>query len=146
SAYVRELALKRLRYLPAASRPFLYKGVKDADPRVRAGTAYSLVYLPNRKVVMGDISPNPPPRPPDEEKTIAHLMIPLIKDEDLQVRKAAYFCLFSYWLEDEETQQVVSALEEAPVETDKDARDLAERLLRWMKQRKPPRNRHVDEE
>src|SRR5439155_20632533 len=96
-AYVRELALKKLRYLPAGGRPFLYKGIEDADPPIRAGTAYSLVYLPNRKLFMGGIPPNPPPRPPDEEKTIAHLMIPLIKDEDLEVRKAAYFCLFSYW-------------------------------------------------
>lgn len=85
---------------------------------------------------------DPPPRPPVEEKTVAHLMIPLMKDEDLEVRKAAYYCLFSYWLEDEETQQVVSALEEAPAETDKHARDLSERLLRWMKQRKPPRDRY----
>src|SRR5438093_469085 len=30
-AYVRELALKKLRYLPAGGRPFLYKGVEDAD-------------------------------------------------------------------------------------------------------------------
>jgi HEAT repeat protein len=140
-AYVRELALKKLRYLPAGGRPFLYKGVEDADPRVRAGTAYSLVYLPSRKFVMGDIPANPPPRPPDEEKTIAHLLIPLMKDENLEVRKAAYFSLFSYWLDDQDSQQVAAALEEAPPETDKDARDLSERLSRWMKQRKPARDR-----
>jgi len=89
---------------------------------------------------------SPPPRPPDEESTIAHLMIPLFKDENLEVRKASYFCLFSYWLEDEDAQQVVFALEEVPDETDKDARDLYVRLLRWMKQRKPPRDRQLNEE
>src|SRR6266849_8689802 len=130
-AYVRAGALTKLRFLPVRTRRFIYTGVEDADPRLRAGTAYSLVYLPRRKFDMGE---DPPPRRPQgEEKIIARLMIPLIKDEDLEVRKATYYCLFTYWLEPEEARQVASALEESLPETDKDARDLSERLFRWMK-------------
>jgi HEAT repeat protein len=143
-AYVRKEALHALKFLPPGARTFLYRGVENDDPQIRAATAYALVYVPPHHV-MGMEFP-PPPRPPEEEKTIARLMIPLMKDKDLEVRKAAYFCLFSYWLENEEAQQVISALEGAPPETDEDARDLSERLSRWMKQKKPPRNRYRDEE
>src|SRR5207245_1690296 len=79
NAYVRKGALKTLIFLPAGTRRFIYKGVEDADPRVRAVTAYSLVYLPTRRFDMG--GDPPPPRPKGEDKTIARLIIPLMKDE-----------------------------------------------------------------
>lgn len=143
-AYVRQGALRTLRFLPAGPRTYIYEGLEDADPRVRAGAAYSLVYITRRRHDMG--GDPPPPRPHGEDKTIARLMIPLMRDEDLQVRKAAYHCLFTYWLDDDDSQQVVSALEVVPAETDKDAQDLADRLLQWMKQRKPSRYRDPGEE
>ncbi len=131
--YVREHAVESLRYLPAGARAFIYKGVEDEDPRIRAGSAYALAYFPGIEVGMG-YRLSPPARPPGEEKTIARLIIPLMKDENLGVRKAAYFCLFSYALDEVEAARVVSTLQEALAETDQDARDLADRLLRWMKQ------------
>jgi HEAT repeat protein len=133
NAHVRELALRKLRYLPAAARKFIYKGVEDEDPRIRAGAAYALIYIPRLGYAeMGSV--DPPPRPPEERQIVVSLMTRLLKDDDVEVRKAASFCLFSYHLEAEEALRVLSSLEEAPKETDHDARDLADRLMRAAKQ------------
>jgi HEAT repeat protein len=88
-AWVRKHGLEILRRLPAEFRPFIYKGVEDEDPRVRAGAAYVLARYPPKGM------DQPPPLPVGEEKTIAQLVIPLIRDENLEVRKAVYYCLFS---------------------------------------------------
>jgi hypothetical protein len=134
SAYVRELAQKKLKYLPTKARHFLYKGVEDADPRIRAGSAYALVYIPRLGYPqMGRI--DPPPRPPQEKETVVSLMTHLLNDDNVEVRKAASFCLFSYSLENEQAVRVLSILEESPNETDQDARDLVDRLKREAERR-----------
>ncbi len=127
--YVRERALETLKYLSPAAREFLYKEVEDEDPRIRAATAYALVYVPPIRVVMGSAMP-PPPRPPKDKEIVVTLMTRLLKDDNVEVRKAAYFCLFSYGLGTEEALRIRSALEEGPEEKDQDARDLKDRLKR----------------
>ena len=131
--YVREEALRTLKLLPPGTRPFLYKSVEDDDPQIRGATAYALVSLPPIRA-MGMEFP-PPPRPAKDRQVVVSLMTRLLKDENVEVRKAASFCLFSYHLETEEALRVRSALEEAPKETDQDARDLADRLKREAERR-----------
>jgi HEAT repeat protein len=126
-AWIRKETLEILRRLSTEFRPFVYKGVEDEDPRIRAGAAYVLARYPPRGM------DQPPPLPPGEQKIIAKLVTPLMRDENLEVRKAAYYCLFSYDFDDEDAQPIVSTLEEAVPESDKDARDLADRLLRLTK-------------
>ncbi len=128
--YVREKALDTLRYLPARARKYIYKAVDEQDPRFRAGAAYALVYVPGE--IMG--REDPPPRPPQDKQIVVSLMTHLLKDDNVEVRKAASFCLFSYHLEIEEALRVRSALEQSPEETDQDARDLADRLKRVAEQ------------
>ncbi len=126
-SYVRKEALDILRYSPAEARKFIYQGAEDDDPGIRAGAAYALIYIPRLgSGMMGRM--DPPPRPPEERETVVSLMTRLLKDDNLEVRKAASFCLFSYHLETEEALRVLSALEESPQETDEDARALADRL------------------
>jgi len=132
--YVRERALETLKYLSPIARKFLYKEVEHEDPRIRAATAYALVYVPPIRVVMGSAMP-PPPRPPKDKEIVVTLMTRLLKDDNVEVRKAAYFCLFSYGLGTEEALRVRSALEEGPEEKDQDARDLKNRLKRSAEHR-----------
>ena len=75
---------------------------------------------------MGGVEP--PPRPPEEKEIVVSLVTRLLKDDNVEVRKAAYFCLFGYHLEADEPRHVLSALEESPEETDKDAGELKDRL------------------
>jgi HEAT repeat protein len=130
--YVRKEALHSLKFLPPRTRPFLYKGAEDSDPQIREATAYALVYVPPDPYVMGEMPP--PPRPAKDREGVVSLMTRLLKDENVEVRKAASFCLFGYHLEKEEALNVLSALQEVPEENDQDARDLADRLIRAAKQ------------
>ena len=126
-SYVRKEALDILRYSPGEARKFIYQGAEDVDPGIRASSAYALIYIPRLgpgRMGRGD----PPPRPPGEKETVVSLMTRLLKDDNVEVRKAACFCLFGYHLEADEARQVLSALEEFPQETDKDARELKDRL------------------
>jgi HEAT repeat protein len=132
-AYVREEALHVLKLLPPSTRPFLYKAVEDDDPQIRAATAYALVYVQPQRV-MGMEFP-PPPRPAKDKQVVVALMTRLLKDDNVEVRKAASFCLFSYHLETEEALRVRSALKEVPEEKDQDARDLTDRLKREAERR-----------
>jgi HEAT repeat protein len=127
-ANIRKEAIRILKHLPAGVRHRVYKGVEDEDSRVRSGTAYALVYLPKLGITMS--MEEPPTRPAKDREVVVALMTGLLKDDDVEVRKAAAFCLFSYHLETEEALRVRSALEEGPKETDQDARDLADRLMR----------------
>jgi len=129
--YVRKEALDVSRYLPAGARKFIYKGAEDGDWRIRASAAYALVYVPGE--IMG--REDPPPRPAKDKQTVVSLMTRLLKDDNVEVRKAASFCLFSYHLEIEEAMRVLSSLQESPEETDQDARDLAARLKREAERR-----------
>lgn len=131
-SYVRKEALEKLRYAPAAARPFIYEGVDDPDSGIRAAVAYALIYVPDKDLGMAIIKA--PPRPPDEREIVVSLMIRLLKDDNVEVRKAASFCLFGYHFETEEALRVRQALEESPREMDQDARDLADRLKRAAEQ------------
>jgi HEAT repeat protein len=128
-SYVWEQALETLRYLPGKARQIIYKGTEDEDARVRAGAAYALAYFPGKEIGMG-YKLSPPPRPAKDREVVVSLMTRLLKDDNLEVRKAASFCLFSYHLETEEALRVLSTLEEIPEEKDQDARDLTARLKR----------------
>jgi hypothetical protein len=132
-AYVRKEARQVLRYSPAGARKFIYKGAEDEDWRIRAGAAYALVYIHRLgDVDMGGI--DPPPRPPDETEIVVSLMTRLLRDDNVEVRKAACFCLFSYPLIPHEALRVYSTLGESVEEKDQDARDLANRLKRAAEQ------------
>jgi HEAT repeat protein len=136
-SYVRKEALDILRYSPAEARKFIYQGAEDDDPGIRAGAVYALTYIPRLGgLTMGGVEP--PPRPPEERLIVVSLMIRLLRDDKLEVRKAASFCLFSYHLETQEAHQVLSALERSPEETDEDARALADRLRTAAEQQSRP--------
>ncbi|HEV2948300.1 MAG TPA: HEAT repeat domain-containing protein [Gemmataceae bacterium] len=126
-SYVRKEALDILRYSPAEARKFIYQGAEDDDPGIRAGAAYALIYIPRLGgLTMGGVEP--PPRPREEKEVVVSLMTRLLKDDNVEVRKAAYFCLFGYHLEGDQARRVFSVLEESPGETDEDARALRDRL------------------
>jgi HEAT repeat protein len=131
-SYVRKEALDVLRYTRAETRKLIYKGAEDEDWRIRAGAAYALIRVPDKDLGMAIIKA--PPRPPNEKQIVVSIMIGLLKDENVEVRKAASFCLFSYDFGPEEALRIRSALKEAPLEKDQDARDLTDRLLRAAKQ------------
>jgi HEAT repeat protein len=126
--YVRKEARHTLQFASPDGRKLIYKAVEDKDPKIRAAAIHALLYVPPIRV-MGMEYP-PPPRPAGDREMVVSQMIRLLKDEDLEVRKAASFCLFSYNFKSDEAQRILSALKEAPEENDQDARDLVNRLKR----------------
>jgi hypothetical protein len=130
-AYVWKEALHTLRYATPEARPFIYKAAADENAQIRAAAAYALVYVP-RLGEMGRIAP--PPRPPNEKEIVVSHMTWLLKDDNVEVRKAASFCLFGYPFNGEEAERIRSALNEAPLEVDQDARDLSSRLKKAAEQ------------